>query len=196
MKMSNLSHFIRIYEKVIPEKLCDDLIELLKTSSNKHYQDSDYLRREEVSLNINHQPELFQNLKGVIQQTYQIYKNDIGPTSMNLYQANTLEFPVIVGYKPTEKNNELFHDHADAWHFDSSSRQISVIMYLSDVKEGGGTYFSNLDTRVNPVKGRILIFPSNFMFMHRAEPPISDIKYAGIAWIHFDGPTKYISIKM
>jgi hypothetical protein len=194
--MSNLSDFVKVYEKVIPDQLCDELIELMKTSSHKHYQDSGYLRREELSLNIHTHPELFQKVKSIIQQIYQVYKQDIGPTSANLYQAYTMEYPVIVAYKPTEKNDELFHDHADAWHFDSCSRQVSVIMYFSDVKEGGGTYFSNLDIRVSPVKGRVLIFPANFMFIHRAEPPISDIKYAGIAWIHFDGPTKYISMRM
>lgn len=194
--IGQLSNYIRIYDHVLSESLCDDLIAHLKTSYKKYHHDSDFLRRDEVSLNKYEHTELFDRLQEKIKETYVRYKQDIGSTSVNLYQCNTLEFPVIVGYKPSEDKKEQFHDHADCWHFDSATRQISVIMYLSDVKEGGSTYFSHHDIRVNPVKGRILLFPANFMFMHRAEPPISDTKYASISWIHFDGQTKYISIKM
>lgn len=194
--INQLTNYVRVYDNFISPELCDRLIEHLKTNPRKIYQDSGYLRREELSLNLYESPELFNILKEKIVQVYAQYKNDIGSSSSNLFQCNTLEFPNIVAYKPSEEKKEFFHDHADAWHFDSCSRQISIIMYLSDVMEGGSTTFPLLNFKVNPVKGRVLLFPSNFMYMHCAEAPISDVKYACIAWLHFDGDTKYISVRL
>jgi hypothetical protein len=69
-------------------------------------------------------------------------------------------------------------------------------MYFSNVEEGGVHIL------------QILIFVSNlkgeeYRYFHpilcsftEQILPYRTIKYAGIAWIHFDGPTKYISIKM
>ena len=194
--LDKMTHFIRIYDSFLSDALCNELIHHLNSSPKIGYQDLDYLRRQECMVSMYQHPDLFDKLKKSVQDVYKRYKIDIGPTSSNLYQANTLEFPNVVAYNPNPNKSEHFSDHADAWHFDSTSRQVSIIMYLSDVAEGGSTAFTYLNYKVNPVKGRVLVFPSNFMFMHRAEPPISDTKYACIAWIHFDGPTKYISIKM
>jgi hypothetical protein len=190
-----LDDFIKIYDQVVSDELCQRMIDLLSTDK-KYYHDRDYLRREEVSVNPYVFPEVFEDLKNNVKEVYQRYKNDTAPLSSNLFQANTYEFPVVVGYKPSPDKKELFADHADSWHNDSATRQVSIIMYLSTVQEGGGTYFPMLDLRVQPVKGRVLLFPSYFMYMHRAEPPISDVKYVCISWMHFDGPTKYLSVKI
>lgn len=56
---------------------------------------------------------------------------------------------------------------ADADHWDSmgldgeahSARLATIMVYLTDVQSGGGTYFPNLDLRVDPQRGRALIFP-------------------------------------
>lgn len=190
-----ITNYIRIYDQFLDHSLCDELITHLN-SNQKYYQDHDYLRRAEFPVNPYSHPELYQKVKSTVQTVYAKYKDDVGPSSINLYQCNTLEFPNVVAYNPSSNKLELFHDHADCWHFDSCSRQVSIILYLSDVKEGGSTYFSHYDIDVQPRKGRILMFPSHFMFTHRANPPISDVKYACICWLHFDGPVKYTSLKM
>jgi hypothetical protein len=191
----SLTNFIRIYDQIIPNELCDEMIHLLN-SSEKRRIDEGYLRRDEVSLNPHVHAEIFGKVSTCIKSVYHRYKQDIGWVSGSLFQCNSMEYPVIVSYKPSQDKKELFHDHADAWHNDSATRQISIIMYLSDVEEGGSTTFTNYDISVKPVKGRVLLFPANFIYKHRAEPPISDIKYASISWMHFDGPTRYITIKI
>jgi hypothetical protein len=191
-KKTLLSDFIKVYDNVLPNELCDELIGLLSTE-RKYRHDNDYLRRDEVSLIHFHEP--FQKVKSYIYTTYQRYKQDIGSCAANLHLANTYEMPVVVSYKPSEDKKEVFHDHADAWHTDSTSRQVSTIMYLSDVREGGETQFAFDNISIRPVKGRVLFFPSNFLFQHQGKAPISDIKYACVSWIHFDGPTTYATAK-
>jgi hypothetical protein len=190
-----ISDFVKIYDQIIPEEVCDEMVNYLE-NSDKNFIDHDYLRRNERALFPNQNPELYNKVVNVIRNVYQKYKQDIGPVSSNLYPANHLEYPMIACYKPNPERKEQFSDHADAWHLDSCSRQISIIIYLGDVEEGGCTTFTYFDKKVKPVKGRILIFPSNFMYMHRAEPPISNPKYVCICWIHFDGKTTYASLKI
>ena len=193
---NSISHFIRVYDDIIPENIMRSSIEHLHLRAN--YVDSDYLRRHEVSLSNNPHPELLENLKLFLRSVYNKYKTDLGSVSSNLYQCNHIEYPVVAQYQPENlsggNKKEHFHDHADCWHYDSSTRVVSVILYLNDVSEGGETYFSQLGYSVQPKRGRVLVFPSNFMFMHRANPPISNPKYVCICWIHFDGNTPYLTI--
>jgi len=192
---AKLTDFIKVYDKAIPNDLCDKLVNHLEQFGHKSYQDNDYLRRTESTFLPEHNPEIFSELLNHLKSVYQRYKDDLGSVSINLWKVAKLEFPVLVSYHPNPEKKESFHDHADSWHFESCSRQVSIIYYLSDVEEGGSTTFTNLDISVKPVKGRALFFPSTFMFQHRAEPPVSGTKYACICWLHFDGNTVYRSMQ-
>lgn len=61
-------------------------------------------------------------------------------------------------------------------------RIISALIYMNDVEEGGETYFPLFDVTVNPKKGRLVIFPSNYAYIHEARPPKSGVKYSMAVW--------------
>jgi prolyl 4-hydroxylase len=72
-------------------------------------------------------------------------------------------------------------------------RVLTFFLYLSDVEEGGGTNFPDLNITVYPKRGRALLWPSvyNFdpmvkdgRFMHQALDVIKGTKFAANAWIH------------
>jgi predicted 2-oxoglutarate/Fe(II)-dependent dioxygenase YbiX len=71
-----------------------------------------------------------------------------------------------------------------SWHSDCfiampnqiCSRQISSITYLNDDFEGGETEFYD-GSVIIPAKGKTLIFPSNWCFVHRGRPVVSGEKY-------------------
>ena len=70
-------------------------------------------------------------------------------------------------------------------------RILTVFLYLSDVEEGGGTQFTDLDITVQPRKGA-LVWPSvtnglddiEGMTHHQALDVIKGTKYAANSWIH------------
>jgi prolyl 4-hydroxylase len=66
-------------------------------------------------------------------------------------------------------------------HFDSidavSNRYLVFLWYLNDVAEGGETEFCDLDIRIAPRAGRLLMFPPYWMYQHAGRPPISGDKY-------------------
>lgn len=76
------------------------------------------------------------------------------------------------------------------WHSEDGSvpysRRVGVyIVYLNDVEEGGETEFLYLSKRYAPKKGRIIVFPPNFPWAHRGNPPLSGAKYIMTGWLEF-----------
>lgn len=65
-------------------------------------------------------------------------------------------------------------------------RVLTFIWYLNTVEEGGETEFFNGRIKIKPEKGKLLIFPSTWTYMHRGNMPISSDKYIVTGWISSD----------
>lgn len=77
-----------------------------------------------------------------------------------------------------------FHD----WHYESadgqtSDRVLTYTLYLNDDFEAGETEFLYQNLRVEPVPGRCVVFPTNFLYTHRGNPPIGGTKYILTGWV-------------
>ena len=76
------------------------------------------------------------------------------------------------------------------WHFENgdmtSSRRLGVYaLYLNDVEIGGETEFLYLRQRIEPKKGRLVIFPAGYVFTHRGNPPLTNDKYIMTGWLEY-----------
>jgi hypothetical protein len=76
------------------------------------------------------------------------------------------------------------------WHCENGEKQYArrmgvYLLYLNDVEEGGETEFLYLGKRIQPKQGRLLIFPPNFPWSHRGNPPLSGSKYIMTGWMEF-----------
>lgn len=65
-------------------------------------------------------------------------------------------------------------------------RSLTIICYLNTVMCGGSTYFFNQDFRVQPRRGSIVVFPSNFVYGHVGETPRSGDKYITVSFANVD----------
>ena len=68
------------------------------------------------------------------------------------------------------------------WHYEqmnlnTTDRILTWTIYLNDVEEGGETEFLYQAKRVKAKKGDICIFPAQFNYTHRGNPPLSGDKY-------------------
>jgi prolyl 4-hydroxylase len=100
----------------------------------------------------------------------------------------------ILEYGP----NQFYRQHHDSTGRDSTppgNRIMTFFLYLSDVEEGGETYFNKLDLAVQPKKGRALVWPSvkddepdfwDDRMYHEAKDVIKGKKYAANHWIHLN----------
>ena len=86
----------------------------------------------------------------------------------------------IQRYKPGEG---YFEWHCEAAGMDSNSRIMAWMFYLNDVKEGGETEFLNQAIRIKPKKGRVVVFPAGFPYVHRGNSPLSGEKYILTSWM-------------
>lgn len=69
-------------------------------------------------------------------------------------------------------------------HHDGMGRCVSALVYLNNVEEGGETVFPEFDFSVKPEEGKLVIFPSNYIYRHAAMKPKSNPKYAAAYWSH------------
>jgi len=185
--MSKLEDWIAIYDGAIPVDFCDAWITLFEDANIQKGEYKETWRRCQEFSKVDSTP-LWEQLKELIKHNYNRYRNEYSCGVLNY--ANTLEAPNMYRYDVDPDNPNIFNFHADCWNFPTSSRQVSIIIYLNDVQEGGTTFFSDLNLRVAPKKGRILFFPSFYTFIHKGEAPISNSKYIIVTWVHFDSEGK------
>ena len=72
----------------------------------------------------------------------------------------------------------------------SHARYITVVCYLNDDFDGGGTYFPNADYLVVPKQGMAVLFPADYL--HQAETVLGGTKYIAITWLIGAVPIKWI----
>ncbi len=66
-----------------------------------------------------------------------------------------------------------------------SARYLVFLWYLNDVDEGGETAFVDIDMKVAPRAGRLLMFPPYWMYQHAGLPPVSNDKYIISTYLMF-----------
>lgn len=186
---------IAIYLNAVPASFCDRLIrefhkgfalkevitgkvsgadgdyrsDKLLTAKDIHFYDHERWDRLNCDLHTEY-------ILPVIRDYLQDYKYIIGKTSsvdpksciMSLYEANR-------GH---------FCPHQD--HLQGQDRSLTIICYLNTVVNGGATYFFNKEYRVHPHIGSVAVFPSNFVYGHIGEKPISGDKYITVSFCAVD----------
>jgi hypothetical protein len=73
----------------------------------------------------------------------------------------------------------------------SSSRTLSVVLYLNDNYEGGEIIFKNVGeggVKIKPEAGSAIFFPSNYVFAHEVLEIKNGIRYALPNWYHNMNP--------
>jgi hypothetical protein len=73
-----------------------------------------------------------------------------------------------------------YHAHFD--HSPQTRRVFSLVACLGAPESGGELEFTNFDVTVVPEPGSVVLFPSNFPYMHIAHPVTSGIKYSMVTW--------------
>ena len=69
--------------------------------------------------------------------------------------------------------------HADSG---GSERTLSGLLYLNNDFKGGELNFVHQDLTIKPEEGLLVLFPSNFLFVHQSMPLTEGKKYVCISW--------------
>jgi hypothetical protein len=169
-----VSDYIKTYDDVLSSEMCDDFIKLFQQQelivrSCENYK-FDELNIEEHQAYTHHMDAFYDTCESIKNRYYIDCKIQYSP---NIY-----------GYEPARikryinDGNQEFKSHIDNYDINSARRFLVMFYYLNDVQDGGETEFlGDLNIKVKPKKGSIVIFPPNFMYPHKANKPISNNKY-------------------
>jgi hypothetical protein len=86
----------------------------------------------------------------------------------------------FISYGPEQH----FQEHAD--HGFSYSATVSLVAYPNDDYEGGELTFPKLNLKIKPKAGDLYIFPSTYLFSHRAEKVSSGKKYSIVTMLDYN----------
>lgn len=75
---------------------------------------------------------------------------------------------------------QYHHDHGFSYNC-----TVSLVAYLNDDYEGGGLHFSQQDIMYTPKAGDVVIFPSTYMYPHRAMPVNEGTKYSLVTMLDY-----------
>lgn len=173
--------------------ICDQLIDLHKKSDDKFLGScggkiqTDKKLSTDLSLNLydvnvgNTEciQKYFNNLQNILQNYINEYKyaNDGNPFLIN-------EPFNIQHYKP----NEGFF----AWHcerntstYPFNNRHLTWMTYLNDLTDEGGTEFYYQKLKIEPKKGKTVIFPSDWTHTHRGVVSKTQEKYIITGWFNY-----------
>jgi len=106
-----------------------------------------------------------------------------------------MELPQVARYLDSQRYVEHYDgvdpntDAGKAFCANGGQRIATVLMYLNDVEEGGGTFFRRINFEIKPRKGMAVVFFPGFMngeldgdALHAALPPVG-VKWVSQVWI-------------
>lgn len=97
----------------------------------------------------------------------------------NIGELRYWEATNFIKYGPGQHFQE-HHDHGFSYNCVAS-----LVAFPNDNYEGGELYFRLQDVTIKPTAGDLYIFPSNFMYPHRAMPVISGTKYSMVTMLDY-----------
>tara|TARA_R100001129_G_scaffold95538_1_gene65103 strand:+ start:231 stop:830 length:600 start_codon:yes stop_codon:yes gene_type:complete len=193
VKNVKIENFIGIYDNYITKDECDRAVTLFE-NQHKFRNTIDRMQFENRSITQIQDQQFFggnwnldiwwEDLKSLMYNfdlAWQHYKKNTGAASA--YSQEKFFYTTLKIQKtlPTQGYHVWHIEHNRG--ADNESRAFVFSVYLNDVEEGGETEFLHFSKRVKPKRGRIVIWPAAFPYVHRGNPPLSGEKYLITSWL-------------
>jgi prolyl 4-hydroxylase len=181
-----LNDFIHVYDDVLNSSICNSLIEIFETYSDKQERIENNKRPNFTQFNLTQNS----NLTDDINQIHKFLISIVFEYKKKYYEfVDSRCFPSDHAFEQfrikryVNDGNDMFDAHVDVTDHESSRRFLSFMWYLNDVNDGGETVFDDLV--IKPKTGRMIVFPPLWMFPHIGKPPVSNSKYIISTYLHY-----------
>ena len=186
-KKTKFSDFIYVERDALPKSFCNNVIEKFEQDDRKRQGQVgggvqlDVKRSSDLSISQlddwkSYDQAFFKSLNGGLKKYIRFL-----PEEYMKHRALS-ELGNDTGYQiqRTQPNDYYI------WHHDqTTTRLVTFIWYLNDIKDGGYTEFID-GTRIQPEAGKLIIFPATWDFLHRGVSPKTETKYLCTGWVHAD----------
>lgn len=174
MDLSQLQSYIRVYENALPAPLCDAMVKKFERDTENQSERKEG-HKAFTLLNLTEAPSWKKAENTLLDITRNYMKRY--EKECNAYFPERYDWESYRAKRYLIDQDQRFEHHVDCFDKNSAKRFLVLFWYLNDVAEGGETAFPNLGVNVKPVKGRLLMFPPYWMYMHEGRRPISEPKY-------------------
>ena len=186
-----ITDYIKVYETALPNDLCNEL--------GSRFDASDELKDEYEAATEEGKPPLRSYQELVLSKGHQKFL-DIQPVMMKItelaalkYQSEipTKTFPKEIGcetfrlQKFRAGTEDRFQYHVDVSNYPSARRFLGMTWFLNDVEQGATFYFPHPNVRIQPKKGRMVIYPAMWLYPHAIDPSISEDCYTISTFLHY-----------
>lgn len=180
--------FIGVYPKAAPDDYCDRMIErhnlLLETASVKADDGSitngGTSNRKDCSFYYERDArDLSEETNQILDRALKLYLNDHPALDMQEFYSN------VVKVQRTFPKGGFHRWHCEKGSNDNRTRVLVWMIYLNDCVEGEGTTeFIEQGIKLQPSKGTVVFWPSDWTHTHRGNPVYSNDKYIATGWYY------------
>lgn len=183
--MDKLSDYIITLDKVMPDDLCDAVL-------NEYKPSPDWVQAPVsggTNTAIRNCKTISISLPFIIEKNQEIRKkldDELFSCASKAIKEYNKQFSKSIiqedsGYELLEYADGGFYaEHIDS--FKGRPRSVSCSFGLNDDYEGGEFAFFGGDIKVHIPKGSALMFPSNFMYPHQVMPVTNGVRYSIVTW--------------
>jgi hypothetical protein len=180
--MVALNDFIQIHENVIDEDTCDFLIQLFEQNpeyceneEGQSYSQFNLTEVRELSEEVNKiHNDLIRNVYKHRDEYYECYDKRVFPDS------HAFEKFKIQRFIPNDE--EEFDTYVDVQDYTSAKRFLCFMWYLSDNEAGQDVF---LDSFIQPERGKLIVYPSLWLFPHKKITPVNEPQYILKTYLHY-----------
>ncbi len=194
-KKATVDDFIGVFDNFIPPGQCEDVIKMYQSEekANKVYtrytnERIEGFRKKDSSLDL--QPAfhmLKDDIKDIIVNFDMALQQYFIATNIDAITNSRFGFKYTIMKIQKTLPGEGYHVWHTEWGegmgMEGFTRWLVFSIYLNDVEDGGETEFLHFSKRVKPKRGRIVIWPAAFPYVHRGNPPLSGEKYILTSWL-------------
>jgi len=180
--------FIFEFNNSLSEDICKDIIKRFEESKDEHYEGrvgQTFEKNTDIKKSTDMVVSGKDNWKDVDKILFTSLSKALSAVKKQ-YDFFSGPFKDI-GYAVQRTNaGEYFHWHIDSGSHQFSDRQLVAIWYLNNVSgPGGETEFLNQEVKINPERGKLILFPPFWTHEHRGVTLKEGTKYIATTWIVF-----------
>ena len=180
--------FIFEFNNSLSEDICKDIIKRFEESKDEHYEGrvgQTFEKNTDIKKSTDMVVSGKDNWKDVDKILFTSLSKALSAVKKQ-YDFFSGPFKDI-GYAVQRTNaGEYFHWHIDSGSHQFSDRQLVAIWYLNNVSgPGGETEFLNQEVKINPERGKLILFPTNSTHEQRGVTLKEVTKYITTTWTVF-----------
>ncbi len=178
--------FIHLIEGAYSKQSCDNLIDFFEKNINLAEPGgagNKKLNNLEISLDLDfNNPSSF-GLELMLSNMISQYKEKFPFIDSNIVKWHVTPTCQLAKYEP---NNYYSYVHCENSGLPKHlSRVFAWMLYLNDIREGGGTYFHHQNFTTKPVAGNLYIWPAGWTHMHVGVNAPYESKYTITGWVKY-----------